>query len=173
MWSRYPYSQGHLIASRHKSVSCVTFVFTNSFPQFGSVNSGPWNWNEERLLDWAANNCQNAPLHTIVGLIPSTYGKNDKRFFGEAGFSNYEGPSMRWPRTNSYRINLVSFVYTAACCQTALFTKNTAFYSRNLHSYKMTSPTKLSGLFRAMNAKYVDLFPGKAKCTDDKHFIPL
>ena len=44
-----------------------TLVFTNSVPQFGSVNSGGWNQHEQRMLRWADKNFQGAPIHIIVG----------------------------------------------------------------------------------------------------------
>ena len=166
--------RGHLIAAQYRPAdNHLTFVYTNSVPQFGSVNSGDWNQHEQRMLLWADKNCQSAPLHIIVGVIPSTYGRNDHRFVGQAGFSNYDGPSRRFPAARPYRINMVAFTYTAACCQTASFTKNTAFYAPNRPGYKLVKPVKLSDLFREMKANYVDLFPGEAKCTNDKHFIRL
>ena len=166
--------RGHLIAAQYKPKdSKSTFVFTNAFPQFGTLNSGDWNMHEQKLRLWANKNCQTAPIHIIVGVIPSTYGLNDFRFVGQAGFSNYDGLSKRSPADRPYRINMVAFVYTAACCQTASFTKNTAFYSPNKPGKKLVMSIKLSDLFRAMKANYVDLFPGEAKCTNDKNFIGL
>ena len=41
----------HLIAARYKPKdNRFTFVYTNSFPQVGSVNSGSWNQYEQRML---------------------------------------------------------------------------------------------------------------------------
>ena len=125
------------------------------------------------MRKWANINCQSAPLHIIVGVIPSTYARNDFRFVGQAGFSNYDGPSRRSSANRLYRINMVAFTYTAACCQTASFTKNTAYFAPNRPGYKLIKTVKLSDLFRAMRANYVDLFPGEAKCTSDKHFVRL
>lgn len=52
--------RGHLIASQYKSElqNCLTFVYTNSVPQFGSMNNGHWNVYEQRMLLWARKNCQ-------------------------------------------------------------------------------------------------------------------
>ncbi len=131
--------RGHLIAAQYKPAdNQLTFVYTNSVPQFGWVNSGDWNQHEQRMLLWAEKNCQSAPLH-IVGVIPSTYGKNNLRFVGQAGFSNYDGAWRRSPADRPYRINIVAFTYTAACCQTASLTKNTVFYAPNRPGYKLLS----------------------------------
>ena len=166
--------RGHLIAAQYRpTINEITFVFTNAIPQFGAVNSGGWNQFERKTLEWARGNCHSAPVHIIVGVIPSTYGKNDHRFVGEAGFSNYRGPSRLFPGKRPYRINVVAFTYAAACCQTQSFTKNTGFYSPNRPGLKLVRSCKLSELFLAMRAGYVELFPGEPKCTDDKHFVRL
>ena len=69
-------------------------------------------------IEWAGKNCHSAPVHIIVGFISSTYGKNDPRFVGEAGFSNYRGPSRLFPDVKRpHRIHIVAFIYAAACCQ--------------------------------------------------------
>ena len=99
--------RGHLIAAQYKPTNNkFTFVFTNSIPQFGTANSGGWNQHEQKMLLWANKNCQSAPIHIIVGVIPSTYGANDFRFVGQAGFSNHDGPSKRSPADRPYLHNI-------------------------------------------------------------------
>ena len=70
--------RGHLFAAQYRP-GRDTFVFTNAFPQFGTVNSRSWNQHEKALKLWARQNCQNSPIYIIVGVILSTYGCNDPR----------------------------------------------------------------------------------------------
>jgi hypothetical protein len=70
--------RGHLFAAQYRP-GRDTFVFTNAFPQFGTVNSRCWNQHEKALKLWARQNCQNSPIYIIVGVILSTYGCNDPR----------------------------------------------------------------------------------------------
>ena len=42
-----------------------------------------------------------------IGVIPSMWGKDDPRFDGEAGFSNYRGPTRLFPTVKwPYKIQL-------------------------------------------------------------------
>ena len=49
---------------------------------------------------------------------------------------------------------------SAICCQIEAFTKNTAFYSPIRPGRKLVRSVKLSELFLALQAGYVQLFPG-------------
>ena len=62
-------------------------------------------------------------MFIVVGAIPSTYTNPlDPRFFGKSGFSNFEGKSKRTSTYaarsggNEYRVNVPSYMWTAACC---------------------------------------------------------
>ena len=172
--------RGHLIAASYgrgtPDRTRLTFVYTNAVPQFGSQNSGSWNTFERRLIRWARNNCMGAPLHVIVGTIPSTYGTNDRRFYGEAGFSNFNGPSNIFFGNSPYRVNVPAFMWTAACCHSVslLFTKSTAFFAPNWPGYGLVEGVKLSGLFLKLRVPaVVDLFPGMPSCNDDKNYIKI
>ena len=166
--------RGHLIAASYgrgtPDRASQTFVYTNAVPQFGTLNSGSWNAFERGLIKWAMNNCMGAPLHVIVGTIPSTYGTNEKRFFGEAGFSEFVGPSNIFPGKSPYRVNVPAFMWTAACCHSAspLFTKSTAFFAPNRPGRGLVRSVKLSELFLEVGVPAaVDLFPGMPSCNDD------
>ena len=178
--TKSPIHRGHLIAASYgrgiPDRSEQTFVYTNAVPQFGKQNSGSWRIFERNLLEWAINNCMGAPLHVIVGTIPSTYGTNDWRFYGEAGFSNFNGPSNIFFGKSPYRVNVPAFMWTAACCHSAspLFTKSTAFFAPNEPGRRLVRSVKLSGLFFVVGVPAaVNLFPGMPSCNDDGNYIQI
>ncbi|XP_028412720.1 uncharacterized protein LOC114535635 [Dendronephthya gigantea] len=172
--------RGHLIAANYGRGtpnlirSQQTFVYTNAVPQFGVLNSGSWQKHESMLIEWAKSNCGSSPLHVIVGSIPSTYGKNEQRFFGGSGFSDFIGPSNT-PGGNGYRVNVPSYLWTAACCHSPsnTFTKSTTFFAENLPTGFSQQSVELSKLFSAMEAYPINLFPGMPSCNDDKNFVSL
>ena len=175
-----PIHKGHLIAASYgrgtTPRTIETFVYTNAVPQFGKENSGSWNVFEQALIRWAKNNCMGAPLHIIVGTIPSTYGRNEQRFFGEAGFSDFEGLSKIFFGKSPYRVNVPAFMWTAACCHSAspLFTKSTAFFAPNRPGHRLVRSVELSELFLKVRVPAaVDLFPGMASCNDHDNFIQI
>ena len=178
--TKSPIHRGHLIAASYGRGTpdrrIQTFVYTNAVPQFGRENSGSWNTFERRLIKWAKNNCMGAPLHVIVGTIPSTYGPNHWRFFGKAGFSNFDGPSKIFSEGSPYRVNVPAFMWTAACCHSAspLFTKSTAFFAPNRPGYGLVMGVELSRLFWAVGVRAaVNLFPGIPSCRDDRNYIQI
>ena len=177
--------RGHMIASSYGRGTpyraIQTFIYTNAIPQFGKINSGSWRSFEGKLISWARNNCNKAPLYITVGSIPSTYHGNQARFFGEAGFSDFMGPSSLFSRKERYRVNVPAFMWTAACCHSispSPFTKSTAFYAPNKPGHKLVKGVELSSLFLAVRvrpniADDIDLFPGMPGCTSDSNYIPI
>jgi DNA/RNA endonuclease G (NUC1) len=169
-----PIHKGHLIAASYGRPDRreETFVYTNAVPQFERLNSGSWGQFEGGLIKWAKDNCMGAPLHVIVGTIPSTYGPNEPRFFGQTGFSNFDGISKKY----SYRVNVPAFMWTAACCHSTspLFTKSTAFFAPNRPGYNLVRGVELSKLFLEVDVRAaVDLFPGMQSCNEDKNYIQI
>jgi DNA/RNA endonuclease G (NUC1) len=166
-----PIHKGHLIAASYGRPDRreETFVYTNAVPQFERLNSGSWGQFEGGLIKWAKDNCMGAPLHVIVGTIPSTYGPNEPRFFGQTGFSNFDGISKKY----SYRVNVPAFMWTAACCHSTspLFTKSTAFFAPNRPGYNLVRGVELSKLYLQVNVG--NLFPGMQSCNEDKNYIQI
>lgn len=113
-------AKGHLIAASYGRGNPdrirATFVYTNAVPQFATLNSGMWRIFEGSLTQWAKENCRGAPLHIIVGSVPSTFGVNEKRFVGEAGFSDFiNSKSKIYPEKQPYRVNIPAFMWTVGC----------------------------------------------------------
>ena len=172
-----PIHRGHLIAASYGRGTPAriieTFLYTNAVPQFARENSGSWRTYEQYLITWATKNCGKAPLHVIVGSIPSTYAGNDRRFFGEAGFSNFPGPSNAFLGKQPYRVNVPAFMWTAACCHSSSFTRSTAFFAPNEPEFELVNSVELSNLFSRVRATHVDLFPGMPSCNNDRNYIGI
>ena len=152
-----PISKGHMIASRYGKTVIkrmeATYTFTNIVPQFESFNNKEWKECEHYLIDeWGPQICASSvqskvKMFIVVGAIPSTYtDPSDPRFFGKSGFSNFEGKSKRTSTYeaksggNEYRVNVPSYMWTAACCTFQYLdeqkelkdgTKRIAFYRSN------------------------------------------
>ncbi len=131
----------------------ATYTFTNIVPQFESFNNKEWKECEHYLIDeWGPQICASSvqskvKMFIVVGAIPSTYtDPSDPRFFGKSGFSNFEGKSKRTSTYeeksggNEYRVNVPSYMWTAACCTFQYLdeqkelkhgTKRIAFYRSN------------------------------------------
>ncbi|XP_078357424.1 uncharacterized protein LOC144642334 [Oculina patagonica] len=184
-----PIHIGHLIASQYgkgdKQRMLATFTYTNTVPQFGLFNSGPWQQCESNLVNkWGQNNCatgtQNVKLFIVVGAIPSTVDAplipGEPRFFGKGGFSNYQD-------NDDYPVNVPKLLWTAACCtfeykdyqgnlQTG--TKSTAFQRENdpgdSPCNKMNIPTLTTFLSGFIHGN-INLFPLSPQC--NSNYIPL
>lgn len=126
-----PIDRGHLIAALYglgdssNNRIAKTFVFTNAVPQFASTNRGMWRKYEGAIIQWARNNCGRAPLHIVVGSALSTFGQNERRFFGKPGFSDY------FSDHDGFRVNVPAYIWTAACCYSSSFTKSTFYSEKN------------------------------------------
>ena len=173
--------KGHLIAAGYgrgnQARAEATFVYTNVVPQFGRFNSGQWMRFEQRLVQWgrdycAIKNAKNTKLYIIVGAIPSSYsiqGASYPRYFGSGGFSNYINDG-------SFRINVPSVMWTAACCTFQLQddsgnlveeTRHTAFWRENSPE-KEPCGADITTLFGQHANKF---FPGShLSCSDSKNY---
>ena len=170
--------RGHLIAAQYARGSDnrvrETFVYTNAVPQFGALNSNDWQTSEKRLITWARNNCDGAPIHIIVGSVPSTFGRNENRFFGEAGFSDFNDRySMIYMIKGPFRVNVPAYMWTAACCDTGSNIRNVAFYAPNHPGKNLVRAITLNGLFDRIQATAITLFPKMDGCNKDEHFVEL
>ena len=150
------------------------------------------------LLSWGRNNCnkynskstQNVRMYIVVGVIPSTFRNARPRFFGESGFSDYQGRSARTDtyKRNSggkeYRINVPRYMWTAACCTFQYKdrkgkledgTRSTAFYAVNEPGNRpCRTPGTMDGLFRFLPRQLspIDLFPdAQADCYNNINFV--
>jgi hypothetical protein len=107
--SKYEVHKGHMIAARYGIGNAKrikdTFTLTNAVPQERDFNSNKWMRAEGSLIQWAKN-CQNiaptatieARIYIVVGVIPTSfYGTLKTKFFGSAGFSNFQGDSKIFP----------------------------------------------------------------------------
>ena len=165
--------RGHMIAARYGEVHGnkeATFTYTNAVPQEGSFNSGKWRVAEEACMITMAEKCQDdaeakgedSKTYIVVGVVPSTFvGK--PRFFGSAGFGEFQGASRINP-LDTYRISFPEIMWTAGCC---LHTDGTigrkhAFWRRNLHDN--TDPVKdhasATSMFTAISNEKTKAWPG-------------
>ncbi|CAB4042958.1 uncharacterized protein LOC111322777 [Paramuricea clavata] len=168
-----PIDRGHLIAAHYglgpdKNRVEETFVYTNAVPQFAKLNRGQWQRFEGKVILWANENCRRAPIHIIVGSVPSTFANNVKRFFGKPGFSDYFNDG------EGYRVNVPAYIWTAACCYSpGSFTKSTFYVADNRPGQRLGVPKKFSELFSHVGdnpsgpAKDIKLFPQWPDCHDD------
>ena len=173
-----PIDKGHLIAA-HYGLGEVnnrvreTFVYTNCVPQFGKLNRGAWQKFEGKVIQWARENCNRAPIHIIVGSVPSTFGTINQRFFGVPGFSEYLSDF------EGYRINVPAYLWTAACCYSGKFTKSTFYLAKNAPGMRLGVAKKFSQLFSSIpdyllaSANDIKLFPGWPDCHNDKNFVEI
>ena len=171
-----PVDRGHLVAAHYglgppgNDRIKKTSVFTNAVPQFTKLNRGRWNKFEAKVIKWARENCRRAPVHIIVGSVPSTFAANKKRFFGLPGFSDYFSDS------EGYRVNVPAYLWTAACCYSpGSFTKSTFYVAKNQPGGELGKPEKFSELFSFIGdhpsglAKDIKLFPQWPDCHDDRN----
>ena len=184
-------NRGHLIAAQYargnEARIRATYSYTNSVPQFGTFNSGQWSARETRLIQWGRNFCnnhngmrtQNVQMHIIVGTVPSTFHQLKPRFFGNAGFSDFQN--------GDYRVNVPRWMWTAACCtfeyrdranKLKYGARSTAFFRENEPGKDpCRTPGSLRDLFSSMGFNHlanIDLFPGgHSKCYDNRNFVSV
>ena len=177
-------AKGHLIAASYGRGSSnrirKTFVYTNAVPQFAKLNSGQWSKFEGKLIRWAKENCKEAPLHIIVGTVPSTFGVNEERYFGEAGFSDFINfKSEIYPEKQPYRVNVPAYMWTAACCHSPSLTRSTAFFAINHPGLDLVKSIPFSELFLRIQdhpsgpAKDIIFFPEMPSCHNAKNFVKI
>ena len=173
-----PIDRGHLIAA-HYGLGKInnrireTFVYTNAVPQFSKLNRGAWNQLEGKVIQWARDNCNRAPIHIIVGSVPSTFGTINPRFFGKPGFSDYLSDF------DGYRVNVPAYIWTAACCYSpGKFTKSTFYLAKNAPGMHLGMAKEFSKLFFSIpgyfgSANKIKLFPKWPDCHDDRNFVKI
>lgn len=177
--------RGHLIAAGYgrgnQDRIKATFTYTNTVPQFGRFNSGKWMAIEQSLVKWGRENCattntKDVNMYIIVGAIPSTYmynGAANPRYFGSGGFSDFMD-------VGSYRINVPSKMWTAACCTFQIQddsggwvqgTRTTAFWRENNPGTDPCYREEIKSLF---GIPAIDLFPAShSSCSDSKNYRPI
>ena len=123
----------------------------------------------------------------VVGAIPSTYTRR-RRYFGQSGFSNFQGLSRlqntysRDSGEKEYRVNVPSYMWTAACCtfrykdEHGNFqdgTKSKAFFRSNDQGKGACIPATPKTLFKElkrvlnihkMRIDIIDIFPQNRNC---------
>ena len=179
--------KGHLIAARYARGNNArvkaTFAYTNTVPQFANFNCGQWSRAEQRVIDWGKDRCfnkgvnrRNVRIYVVVGAVRSGYFFNEPaRFFGQSGFSDYQGtsqfPGTYGPSTGKkdYRVNVPSYMWTAACCtyqyrgQNGMWksggVQSMAFYGKNDPSNKVS----YQNFFQVKNLP-VHIFPKNNGC---------
>ena len=186
-----PMARGHLIAAQYGrgNVSRIkaTFSYTNTVPQFISFNSGSWRCSEQNLIEWGRDNCAtpenvDVRIFIVVGAIPSTYTGRQIRYFGQSGFSDFQGWSKlqntyaKGRGEKEYRVNVPSFLWTAACCtfkcKGNFQTRSTAFFRSNDPSYSPCRLARPKTLFKELELFYnirietdiIDIFPKNCNC---------
>ena len=194
--NKAPMARGHLIAAQYGRGNptriSATFTYTNTVPQFASFNSGKWGCSEKKIITWGRNNCATSRnvdvrMFIVVGAIPSTYTRR-RRYFGQSGFSDFQG----WSRLQNtylpnsggkeYRVNVPSYLWTAACCtfryQDAQGnwqdgTESTAFFRSNDQGNGACIPATPKTLFkelkvflnkRTMETDMINIFPKNSNC---------
>ena len=182
--------KGHLIAAGYgrgdPARAAATFTYTNVVPQFEKFNIGKWMAIEKRLVRWGRDNCatkntKNVNMYIVVGAIPSTYmysGGAGPRYVGSKGFSDYMD-------NVSYRINVPSKMWTAACCtfqiQDAsgkwvekLETRHTAFWRENNPGKEPCEKEDIIKSNNLFDQHPVNLFPAShSSCSDSKNYVPI
>jgi hypothetical protein len=176
--SKYEVHKGHMIAARYGIGNAKrvkdTFTLTNVVPQERDFNSNKWMRAEGSLIQWAKN-CQNiaptatieARIYIVVGVIPTSfYGTLNTKFFGSAGFSNFQGDSKIFPGFG-YRILVPEIMWTAACC---MYTDNTvagtyAFWRHNHPSpaqviYHNNNQSAVTDMFNSIQTEITTTMPG-------------
>ena len=179
-----PIHKGHLAASNYfrgdERKMRATFKYTNTVPQFGSFNSGPWRSCEQNLVKWGERNlakgATNVQMYILVGAVPSTvYGASQERWFGKRGFSNFF-------QEDDYPVNVPNLLWTAACLmyeyddqgKPKQVTQNTAFLGINQpeSDCNMINIPSLTKMLSSLKGG-VNLFPKSSPCTTNKNYIPL
>lgn len=179
--------RGHLIAAQYgrgdKARILATFTYTNTIPQFGGVNSGPWRVKENALVRWGRKNCaehngketENVRMFIIAGAIPSTLPSTsqERRFFGNKRFSDYQ--------SNEFRINVPITTWTAACCTFHFNDSSGNDKQGTFHTFfALGNYHKANNLVnhpRNFFEKYTDtpivLFPNNSDCSEEANYIKL
>ena len=179
--------KGHLVAAQYgrgdKAKILATFTYTNTIPQFGVVNSGPWRVREEALVKWGRENCakhngketQNVKMFIIVGAIPSTSRgiSQEYRFFGNGRFSDYQ--------SNDFRINVPLATWTAACCTFQFKDSNGNDNHGTFHTFfalgNYPGADNLGNrpeiFFKKYTNRDIVLFPSNSDCREDAKYIKL
>ncbi|KAK2153293.1 hypothetical protein LSH36_301g00068 [Paralvinella palmiformis] len=205
-------SRGHIIADSYitagDSAKDATYHFTNCIPQYQKFNSESWNIAEQQLYPWAEVNCgsdiadpvvrDNALLHVIVGVVPSTrvgavFNESHvaPRWFGEWGFgdkvfnatTDYNGNPPATP--GAYRVNMPAAMWTAACCigtdanANVAWVRHMAFgrHAKPIGNDEPVLELEWKDLFRKMlpelDTAGVDLFPSEALCSNPANYVSL
>lgn len=175
--------RGHLIAAQYgrgkKTRIVATFRYTNTVPQFGSVNSGLWNSKEQALVTWGRNNCanpkdkkENVKMHIIVGAIPSTFARRSfqPKYYGPLGFSDSQ--------SDDYPINVPTVTWTAACCTFSdkndeKIARHTFFAVENIPQAVDNLPTDSEEFFKEYTSQTIVLFPKQPGCKDKNNYRKL
>ena len=178
-------AKGHLIAASYGRGSSNrirgTFVYTNAVPQFARLNSGQWSKFEGKLIVWAkwklwrsffAYHCWNRTFNI--------WSYNEKRYFGEAGFSNFINfKSEIYPEKQPYRVNVPAYMWTVACCHSPSLTRSTAFFAINHPGLDLVKSIPFSELFLRIQdhpsgpAKDITFFPKMPSCHNAKNFVKI
>ncbi|KAL9984953.1 hypothetical protein ACROYT_G007300 [Oculina patagonica] len=112
-----------------------------------------------------------------VGAIPSTYMYNSAaspRYFGSGGFSNYMD-------VGSYRINVPSMMWTAACCTFQMqddseetIARYTAFWRENNPGTDTCTREDIIREESLFGKHSIDLFSAShSSCSDSKNYRPI
>ena len=179
--------RGHLIAAQYgrgdKARILATFTYTNTIPQFGGVNSGPWRVKENALVEWGRKNCveheeketENVRMFIIAGAIPSTLRgtSQEHRFFGNKRFSDYQ--------SNEFRVNVPIATWTAACCTFHFKDSSGNDKQGTFHTFfaqgnyprannLVNDPRKF---FKKYTNTPIVLFPNNSDCSEKANYIKL
>ena len=165
----------------------ATFTYTNAVPQFAPFNSGSWRCSETNLITWGNDKCAtdeniDVRMFIVVGAIPSDF-TGRQRYFGQSGFSDFQGWSklektyLNDSGGKEYRVNVPSYLWTAACCtfryKGNFQTRSIAFFRSNdpgTSACSLVTPkTLFEELKRAlnkpkMNTSGINIFPKNNDC---------
>jgi len=117
-------------------------------------------------------------MFIVVGAIPSSMSSTEARYFGKAGFSNYQD--------REYRVNVPKKMWTAACCTFEYSddrgntwrpgTESTAFWRDNDPGKLPCNEEKVSSLaewLKSSAGTEINLFPYSDECNNQRNFMSL
>lgn len=168
-WDEWPYQKGHLAPAhtfsndRNRYVS--TYTYTNAVPQCQAFNGGRWKAAENRIRNYAVNDCASGTLYLLTGT--SFVRIQPGRYF-HFQIQHLDGNTP---------IAIPNSMWTAGCCVHVHNTKGFAVIGNNVQdeASRLTLEVTVEDLQHILKADVthlkiggpnVNLFPGNPACSN-------